>query len=103
MKETPFKYHMFFCTNVRENGESACGDYNASSMRDYAKKNCKDKNLLNVRINQAGCLGRCEHGPVAVIYPENTWYTFVDKEDIDEIITSHLESAKIVERLEIKD
>ena len=39
-----------------------------------------------VRINNAGCLDRCDQGPVLVIYPEAIWYTFVDKEDIDEII-----------------
>jgi (2Fe-2S) ferredoxin len=54
-----------------------------------------------VRINNAGCLDRCEQGPVMVIYPEATWYTFVDKEDIDEIIDSHLVKGKVVDRLKI--
>lgn len=102
MKQTPFKYHMFFCTNLRENGESSCGQHNSQAMRDYAKQLCKDKNLHNVRINQAGCLGRCEFGPAAVIYPENTWYTFVDKQDIDEIVNTHLQNGQIVERLLIE-
>jgi (2Fe-2S) ferredoxin len=31
-----------------------------------------------VRINQAGCLDRCEEGPVVVVYPQGTWYTYVD-------------------------
>jgi (2Fe-2S) ferredoxin len=34
-----------------------------------------------------------------VVYPEAVWYTFVDKDDIDEIIESHLLKGKIVERL----
>jgi (2Fe-2S) ferredoxin len=34
-----------------------------------------------------------------VVYPEAVWYTFVDKEDIDEIIQSHLIEGKPVERL----
>ena len=55
-----------------------------------------------VRINQAGCLGRCEHGPVMVVYPQETWYTYVDNEDIDEIIEQHLQNDKIVERCRIK-
>jgi len=99
MKQTPFKYHVFFCTNIRENGESACGQHNSQEMRDYAKQLCKEKNLHTVRINQSGCLGRCEFGPVAVVYPENTWYTFVDKEDIDDIVNNHLKNGQIVERL----
>ena len=52
-----------------------------------------------MRINKAGCLDRCELGPVMVVYPEAVWYTFVDKEDIDEIIQSHLVEGKPVERL----
>jgi (2Fe-2S) ferredoxin len=32
-----------------------------------------------VRVNKAGCLDRCAAGPVAVVYPEGTWYTFVDE------------------------
>ena len=43
-----------------------------------------------MRINQAGCLDRCEEGPVLVVYPQGTWYTYVDKEDIDDIIDTHI-------------
>jgi (2Fe-2S) ferredoxin len=52
-----------------------------------------------VRINSAGCLDRCDKGPVIVVYPEAVWYTYVDQEDIDEIVDSHLLQGKIVERL----
>ena len=54
-----------------------------------------------VRINQAGCLDRCDEGPVMVIYPEELWYTFIDESDIDEIIDEHLVGGRIVERLQI--
>jgi (2Fe-2S) ferredoxin len=54
-----------------------------------------------VRINTAGCLDRCELGPVLVIYPEGTWYTYVDRQDLDEIIDQHLVNGRIVERLRI--
>ena len=54
-----------------------------------------------VRINQAGCLDRCDEGPVIVIYPEEVWYTFIDESDIDEIIDEHLVGGRIVERLQI--
>ena len=52
-----------------------------------------------VRVNKAGCLDRCAGGPVAVVYPEAVWYTFVDSEDIDEIVESHLKNGQVVERL----
>ena len=54
-----------------------------------------------VRVNQAGCLDRCAGGPVLVVYPEAVWYTYVDKQDIDEIISSHLQHGKVVERLQL--
>ena len=54
-----------------------------------------------VRVNQAGCLDRCEEGPVCVVYPEGTWYTYVDEADVDEIIDSHLINGKPVDRLKI--
>jgi (2Fe-2S) ferredoxin len=52
-----------------------------------------------VRVNKSGCLDRCAGGPVAVVYPEGIWYTYVDAADIDEIVDSHLERGKVVERL----
>jgi (2Fe-2S) ferredoxin len=99
-----YKYHVFFCTNQREAGEACCNNHGATAMRDYCKQRVKtlgDKIAAEVRINNAGCLGRCEQGPVVVIYPEATWYTYVDKEDIDEIIDSHLMQGKVVDRLKV--
>ena len=50
-------------------------------------------------FTQAGCMNRCAAGPVAVVYPEAVWYTYVDEHDIDEIVESHLKNGIIVERL----
>lgn len=97
-----YKYHVFVCTNQRAAGESCCNNLGGQQMRDYAKKKLKQLNMHGegqVRVNTAGCLGRCEQGPAMVIYPQETWYTFVDEQDIDEIIESHLMKDKIVERL----
>jgi (2Fe-2S) ferredoxin len=44
-------------------------------------------------------MDRCAGGPVAVVYPEAVWYTYVDQHDIDEIVDSHLIGGKVVERL----
>jgi (2Fe-2S) ferredoxin len=38
---------------------------------------------------------------VAVVYPEGVWYTYVDQEDVDEIIDRHLIQGETVERLKI--
>ena len=52
-----------------------------------------------MRVNKAGCLDRCAGAPVAVVYPEGVWCTYVDAQDIDEIIDSHLVDGRVVERL----
>ena len=99
-----FKYHVFFCTNQRKGNELCCANYGAQSMRDYAKNRIKQLQLTGegkIRINNAGCMDRCGEGPVLVIYPEATWYTYIDQTDIDEIIDEHLVNGRIVERLKI--
>lgn len=101
-KDPFYKYHVFFCTNKRTDGRQSCEDCNATAMRGYAKDKAKAAGLAipgGVRINSAGCLNRCEHGPVVVVYPEGTWYTYVDQEDIDEIIDEHLVKGQVVDRL----
>lgn len=99
-----FKHHVFICCNQRTNGEVSCNDHGALDILSYAKGRVAELKLNQpgmVRINQAGCLGRCLEGPVMVIYPEAVWYQFVDKEDVEEIITSHLVNGKPVDRLRI--
>ncbi len=100
---TPYyKHHVFFCTNKREDGRQSCEDCNATAIRAYAKDKVKAAGLAvpgGVRINSAGCLNRCELGPVMVIYPEAVWYTYVDEEDVDEIIDTHLKEGEVVKRL----
>lgn len=99
-----YRHHMFFCCNQRTDGRESCQDHDAQSLRDYAKARIKAEGLSGagqIRINQSGCLDRCELGPVAVVYPDETWYTFIDESDIDEIIESHLKNGQPVERLKI--
>ena len=101
-----YERHVFFCINDRgpDSDRPSCNRCGAAEIRDYAKARVKKLGLAGaggVRINQAGCLDRCEEGPVCVVYPEATWYTYVDEEDVDEIIESHLVAGKPVERLKL--
>jgi (2Fe-2S) ferredoxin len=99
-----FQHHVFFCINERNDGRACCADRNAQALQEYAKKRLKTLNMNGpgkIRINKAGCLDRCEEGPVLVVYPEGIWYTYIDQEDIDEIVDSHLVAGKPVERLKI--
>lgn len=100
-----YQYHVFFCVNARQGGRACCQNFDASGNRQYLKAAVKKRGLSGadgIRINTAGCLDRCDEGPVVVIYPGETWYTYVDKQDLDEILSEHLQHGRIVERLLIK-
>jgi len=97
-----FERHIFFCINERPFGEAACAHHNANDAFAHCKQAVKAAGLAGegkVRVNKAGCLDRCAGGPIAVVYPEGVWYSYVDTQDIDEIVESHLKNGKIVERL----
>ena len=97
-----YQRHIFFCLNERKNGEESCAQHHAQAGFDRCKAQVKAAGLSGpgqVRVNKAGCLDRCAAGPVAVVYPEAVWYTYVDLHDIDEIVSSHLMQGKVVERL----
>jgi (2Fe-2S) ferredoxin len=97
-----YKHHVFFCLNERSNGQACCAQHGAQEAFDHCKARVKELGLNGpggVRVNKAGCLDRCAGGPVAVVYPEGTWYSFVDRSDIDEIIDQHLVKGQAVQRL----
>jgi len=99
-----YQRHLFFCLNQRDPPEKCCANAGAADMQKYAKDRVKALGLAGegkVRVNKAGCLDRCAGGPVAVVYPDAVWYTYVDKEDVDEIIREHIQGGRPVERLRI--
>ena len=97
-----YERHIFFCLNERKGGEECCAHHRAQDGFDRCKSQVKAAGLSGpgkVRVNKAGCLDRCAGGPVAVVYPEAVWYTYVDASDIDEIVESHLKNGQVVTRL----
>ena len=99
-----FSHLVFFCLNQRKADQPCCYRLGTDALFSYTKQKIHEVGLSGpgkVRINKAGCLSRCSEGPVLVIYPEAIWYTYIDQEDIDEIIHSHLLKGQIVERLRI--
>jgi len=99
-----YKHHVFICTNQRQDGRACCEDHKASELRAYLKARVKEEGLAGpqgVRVNNAGCLDRCALGPVMVVYPNETWYRFTSKKDLEEILDSHLRNDKKVQHLRI--
>lgn len=93
--------HIFICTEETacKEGSACCGTSGTAELLGYMKGATKSRGIRNIRVNRSTCLDRCEYGPVMVLYPESIWYTFRTKEDIDEIIDTHLVKGGRVERL----
>ena len=66
----------------------------------YALQEAVEKHgLSNAVIDFTGCHGFCQQGPNVVVEPDGIFYTMVQPEDAEEIITSHLKDGNPVERL----
>lgn len=79
MSDDPKKLeaHLFVCTNKRSKG-SCCADRGGEELRDELKDRVKKQHPEwkgRVRINASGCLGHCDEGITAVLYPEGNWFT----------------------------
>ena len=96
-----YDLHVFCCINEREPGHprSSCSARGAQNLHKYMKVRSKQLKIDRIRVNKAGCLDRCELGPVMVIYPEATWYRFDTEQDIDDILEQHIIGGNVVERL----
>lgn len=96
-----FRAHVFVCCNRRPDGHrrGSCAARGSEKLRDYMKARAKELGLEGVRVNQAGCLDRCEFGPTLVIYPEGVWYRPETPADVDEILAAHLQAGGRVPRL----
>lgn len=97
-----FDYHVFVCTNRKEEGKISCAPQNSEALCEELKKLSKSTPELRakkIRVNKSGCLGICEEGPNIVVYPEGTWYTHCKPEDAKDIAEQHLAKGQIVERI----
>lgn len=96
-----YRRHVFCCTNERPAGHprGCCLAKGSLRLRNYMKARAKELGLDDVRVNTAGCLDRCELGPTMVIYPEGVWYSVKTREDVEEVLQSHVIEGRRVQRL----
>ena len=99
-----YDIHILVCNNQRTGTDKlSCGDTQALELVAEFKKQLKDANVrLKTRAQRAGCLGICDFGPTIAIYPEGVFYVGVKKEDVNEIIESHIINKVPVTRLLLK-
>lgn len=96
--------HVFVCTNERPAGHprGCCKTKNSEGLVQLFKEEIAKAGLnKQIRAQKAGCLDVCEFGPTLVVYPDGIWYGRVQPEDVQEIVKSHLQDGKPVERLRI--
>lgn len=89
-----YERHVFVCDGKK------CGHAGAEAVRDALKEGVARAGLKRrVRVNRAGCLGQCGHGPMAVVYPEGVWYARLDAAGGRRIAEEHLVGARVVSAL----
>ena len=82
---------------------TGCTSSKSPKIAEKLEKMIREKNIDNVRIVKTGCFGLCSKGPIIIIRPEDTFYSLVTLDDVEEIIESHIINGKGVERLLCKD
>ncbi|HEX6574731.1 MAG TPA: (2Fe-2S) ferredoxin domain-containing protein [Gemmatimonadaceae bacterium] len=84
--------HVFVCTSGK-----TCPLDGSLVVHSLLKKGAAKANLKGtVRINHAGCMNQCGHGPMVVIYPEDVWYAGVDEEGARRILEEHIIGGQVV-------
>ncbi len=98
------KFHIFVCTSSRANGQQKGYCHAKSGVELVAKfmEEIEERDLGGeVFVNNTGCFGICEQGPVVVIYPGGTWYKGVTPDDVETIMEEHIEGGNVVAHLAI--
>jgi (2Fe-2S) ferredoxin len=90
-----FERHAFVCVNAE-----ACAPLGAEAVHKAMKDKLREAGLKEeFRVNKAGCLGQCGHGPIVVVYPEGTWYSHVTPAEGIRIWEEHVLGGRPVEEL----
>jgi (2Fe-2S) ferredoxin len=83
--------HIFLCCD--QTNPKCCEKERGLAAWDYLKSRLKALKLSEqggVLRTKANCLRICEGGPIAVVYPEGTWYRTCDPPALERIIQEHL-------------
>ena len=91
-------------TDVLVCGGTGCTSSNSEKIIEKLQEEIARHGLEDeVNVVRTGCFGLCALGPIMIVYPEGSFYSMVQVEDIPEIVEEHLLKGKAVKRLLYKE
>ena len=85
-------------------GGTGCTSSGSVTLIEEFEKRIEENGLSEeVKIVKTGCFGLCALGPVVIVYPDGTFYSRVQKDDVAEIVSEHLLKGRTVDRLVYSD
>ena len=89
-----YRSHVLVC------GGTGCTSSNSQAIIEALETQIAEKGLSEeIKVIRTGCFGLCALGPIMIVYPEGSFYSQVQVEDIPEIVEEHLLKGRIVTRL----
>jgi (2Fe-2S) ferredoxin/2-polyprenyl-3-methyl-5-hydroxy-6-metoxy-1,4-benzoquinol methylase len=100
----PFRYHVFVCEQQKAEGMPCCAARGSAKVLEALRKEVAQRGLANdVLVTACGSFGLCDRGPNMIVYPGGVWYPSVGPQDVPEIVQTHFQAGRVVERLANKD
>ncbi|QRY61289.1 (2Fe-2S) ferredoxin domain-containing protein [Gordonia sp. PDNC005] len=89
-----FNRHLLLCRGPRCSAQGS-GETQQAISDALDARGLGDDDVL---VTQTGCLFPCNQAPVAVVYPDGTWYSGITPDRVDELVDEHLVGGTPIRR-----